>query len=368
MSRVKPYGSLLAVIATLGIVALIGSSTSVSTQQDFITALVSAVIVYGLYIFVGNSGVLSFGHISFVALGAFLAGEMTIPTSQKHLVLPGLWSVLANNSMSSFESLVLAAILGGIYALVIGLPLMRLSGIAAGIATLAVLEITNNLFSYWDKIGPGVTTLSLVPVSTGILEAFIGAVVAAVVAFAYQRSRRGRLLRATREDPAAAQAIGVNITRERLIAFTISGMVAGLGGGLLVHQLGSIVTSQVYLELTFLTLAMLVIGGSGSLWGATVGAIGVSLIYSFLSTAENGEHVIFFKLTLPTGATDLILGVIMAAMLLFKPRGVTGGAEFALRVPGVLRRRGERGGGSEPPGQSSGPPPQPAGVEAGSSD
>lgn len=340
MRRLRSIGPLLAVIATLVIVALIGQTTSVSTQQDFITALVSAVIVYGLYIFVGNSGVISFGHISFVALGAFAAGEMTIPTGPKQLVLPGLWSVIAKNSISSFESLILAAVLGGLYALIVGIPLMRLSGIAAGIATLAVLGITNNVFSYWTKIGPGVTTLSLVPVTTTIFEALAGAVFAAIVAFAYQRSRRGRLLRASREDPAAAQAIGVNITRERLIAFTLSGMIAGLGGALLVHQLGSLVTSQVYLDLTFLTLAMLVIGGSASLWGATVGAIGVSLIDSFLSTAENGVHVFFFELTLPNGATDLILGVFMAAMLLFRSRGVTGGREFSLRLPRALLRRG----------------------------
>lgn len=330
MSRKRFPQTLLASIALLVIVALVGEGASASTQQSFITALVSATIVYGLYIFVGSSGVISFGHISFAAIGAFSAGVMTIPIGPKHFVLPGLWSFIGQHSVSNFVSLVIAAALGAIIALIIGFPLMRLSGIAAGIATFAVLQITYNVLHEWTKIGPGPTTLSLVPVSTGIWQALIGAIFAAVVAFLYQSSRRGRLLRAAREDPAAAQAIGVNIVRERLLAFGLSGGIAGLGGALLVHQLGSITTDQVYLGLTFLTLAMLVIGGSASLWGATVGALAVSLLDSFLNTAENTVHVVFFTLTLPNGASDLILGILMATMLLVKPRGITGGGEFSL--------------------------------------
>nr|MDQ2897409.1 branched-chain amino acid ABC transporter permease [Actinomycetota bacterium] len=229
MNRLKPFQTLLASIVLLAIVALIGSGASAATQQAFITALVSATIVYGLYVFVGNSGVISFGHISFAAIGAFAAGVMTIPTGPKHLVLQGLWSFIAQHSISNFASLVLAAALGAIVALIVGFPLMRLSGIAAGIGTFAVLEITNNVLQQWTKIGPGPTTLALVPVSTGIWQALLAAIIAATVAFVYQASRRGRLLRAAREDEAAAQAIGVNITRERLIAFTLSGAIAGLG-------------------------------------------------------------------------------------------------------------------------------------------
>ncbi len=339
MRRWRVPQTLVASIALLVIVAVVGEGASVSTQQSFITALVSATIVYGLYIFVGNSGVISFGHISFAAIGAFSAGVLTIPVGPKHFVLPGLWSFLAQHSVSNLASLVIAAGLGAVIALIVGFPLMRLSGIAAGIATFAVLQITNNVLQQWTKIGPGPTTLSLVPISTGLWQALLGAIFAAVVAFLYQSSRRGRLLRAAREDPAAAQAIGAHIVRERLLAFGLSGAIAGLGGGLLVHQLGSITTDQVYLELTFLTLAMLVIGGSTSLWGATVGALAVSLLYSFLSTAENTVHVVFFALTLPNGASNLILGLLMATMLLFKPRGITGGAEFSLAGVGRLGRR-----------------------------
>lgn len=336
MRLLRASQTLVASVALLVIVALIGSGTSPGTQQSFITALVSATIVYGLYVFIGNSGVISFGQISFTAIGAFTAGILSIPVGPKHYVLPGLWSLLAQHSVSPFISLVIAAALGSVFALVVGFPLMRLSGIAAGIATFAILQITYNLYQQSTKIGPGPLTLSLVPTSVGIWQALLGAIFAALVAFGYQRSRRGRLLRATREDPGAAQAIGVRVTRERLLAFGLSGMLAGLGGGLLVHQLGSITVDQVYLELTFLTLAMLVIGGSRSLWGATVGAVVISLLDSWLAAAESTVHVFsLFTVTLPNGASDLILGVIMAAMLLFRPQGLTGGAEFSL---GAVKR------------------------------
>ncbi len=346
--RLRSVPTLIAPVALIVIVGLVGSATSVATQQNFISAEVSVTIVIGLYIFVGNSGVFSFGTISFTALGAFAAGEMTIPTSTKHLVLPGLWSFIAHHSVGNVPSLALAAALGAVYAFLVGIPLVRLSGIAAGIATFAVLAITYNVFNFWTKIGPGAQTLSLVPTTTGMSQATIGALIAAVVAFVYQSSRRGRLLRASREDPAAAQAIGVNIRRERLLAFTLSGAVAGLGGALLVHQLGSIVASQVYIDLTFLTLAMLVIGGMRSLWGATLGAVLISLLDSYLSKAENGISLGLFSVNLPSGTANLVLGVLMALMLLLRPQGLTGGRELVPRIPASIRTRLGRRGGGEP--------------------
>ena len=85
------------------------------------------------------------------------------------------------------------------------------------------------------------------------------------------------MLRATREDPAAARATGISVYRQRLIAFSLSGALAGLAGGLYVHQLGLIAPDLTYLDLTFVTLAMLVFGGVASLWGAVLGALAISV-------------------------------------------------------------------------------------------
>jgi branched-chain amino acid transport system permease protein len=336
--HLEPALQLLGPVALVAAVGAVATTVSPAEKINFLTALVSVAMVVAIYVFVGNSGVLSFGQVSFVALGAFAAGVMTVPLESKKGVLTGLFPFLRDHSIGSIPSLLLAAALGGVFALVAGIPLMRLSGLAAGIATFALLEITHNILQQWTKIGPGATTLSLVPESTGALQATVGAVIVIAVAFAYQRSRLGRQLRASREDPAAARGIGIHIHRQRLLAFTLSGALAGFAGGLFVHMLGSITTEQVYLELTFLTLAMLVVGGLTSLWGAVLGALVVSGLDSFLSRAEQGVHV-GFKLDLPSGTRLVFLGALMALVLILRPSGLSGGGEF--RLP-RLRGRGSK--------------------------
>jgi branched-chain amino acid transport system permease protein len=314
--------------------ALLGQAASSATQIYFLDALVSVGIVVGLYVFIGNTGVLSFGHISFVALGAWTAGVLTVPSAEKPAIMPNLAGFLRHTTVGNVPSLALAALVGGVFALLVGLPLMRLSGLAAGIATFAVLEIVHNLLRYYEKIGPGLNTFSSVPETTGIWQAAVGALLAVGVAFAYQRSRFGRMLRASREDPAAATAAGISVYRQRLLAFVLSGLVAGFAGGLYVHLL-PLNTETVYLDLTFVTLAMLVVGGSSSLLGAVVGALAVSALDSFLANAENGVTIFGGTLNLPSGTRVIVEGVLMALVLILRPSGLTGGREFSL---GWLRR------------------------------
>ena len=226
-----PLGALVELLGPALLVVVVGlvtTTASASNKIYFLNALVSVAIVVAIYVFVGISGVLSFGQISFVAVGAFAAGVMTVPVISKKGVLTSIFPLLRDHSVGNVTSLLLAAALGGVFAFVVGIPLMRLSGLAAGIATFAVLEITHNVLREWTKIGPGATTLALVPETTGALQATVGALVAIAVAFFYQRSRRGRLLRASREDPAVARSVGVNIHLERLLAFTVSGALGGL--------------------------------------------------------------------------------------------------------------------------------------------
>jgi branched-chain amino acid transport system permease protein len=328
--RSSELGELLAPAVVVVVVGLASTFVSSSIEIYFLNALVSVAIVVAIYVFIGNSGVLSFGQISFVAVGAFAAGVLTIPLESKMGVLPDLFPLLRDHTLGNVTSLLVAAAAGGLFAFLVGLPLMRLSGLAAGIATFAVLEITHNVLREWTRIGPGATTLSLVPETTGALQATLGALVAIGVAFAYQRSRLGRMLRASREDAAAARGVGVRIHLQRLLAFTLSGALAGFAGGLLVHLLGSITTEQVYLELTFLTLAMLVVGGVASLWGAVLGALLVSGLDSFLIEAEQGIDV-GLSLELPQGTRLVFLGAIMALVLILRPSGLTGARGLALR-------------------------------------
>jgi branched-chain amino acid transport system permease protein len=326
MSRI---GQLVGPAVLIVAVAIVGSFTSATRALDFENALVMTAIVVALYVFVGNSGVISFGHVSFVAVGAYLSAEVTIDPQSKQVVLPELFGFLLRTNVGNVQSLALGALVGGVYAFLVGAALMRLSGLPAGIATFAVLGITYNVLRNWTKISPGPSTLSLVPERTDLVQACVGALIVVGAAFLYQRSRAGRQLRATREDPGAAQASGIDVYRQRLLAFTLSGVLAGFAGGLLVHLFGTITPDEVYLNLTFLTLAMLVIGGRSSLLGAVVGALVVSGLDSFLSQAEDGVHA-GFSFDLPEGSRLVVLGAFMALVLILRPSGITGGRELSL--------------------------------------
>jgi branched-chain amino acid transport system permease protein len=333
MRRADTAVQLLAPLALLALVGFVGSFLDRPRALEVTTALVAAAVVVALHVFVGNSGVLSFGHIGFFIVGAYAAGEMTVPADAKQSVLPNVFSPIRDHTLGNAESLALAAVIGGVYALLVGIPLMRLSGLAAAIATFAVLGITYNIVRNWEKIGPGPLTLSTVPETTDLWQATVGVAAVVVLAFLYQRSRLGRQLRAAREDPAAAQAAGIDIHRQRLLAFALSGALAGFAGGLYVHYAGTINVADVYLQLTFLTLAMLVVGGMGSLWGAVIGGLLVSGLDSFLIDAENEQ---IGGLDAPSGTRLVAVSAFMALVLILKPTGITGGKEF--RLPRVLRR------------------------------
>ncbi len=201
--------------------------------------------------------------------------------------------------------------------------------------------MTYNILNNWTKIGPGPLTLTTVPETTDFLQATAGAVAVVTIAFLYQRSRFGRKLRAAREDPAAARAAGIDIHRERLWAFALSGALSGFAGGLLVHLAGTLQARDVYLDLTFLTLAMLVVGGVASLWGAVVGALAVSALDTFLLKAESGDiGFVDDILGKPLWGGSRLIGVaaFMVIVLVVLPNGLTRGREF--RLPRFGRGRG----------------------------
>jgi branched-chain amino acid transport system permease protein len=329
MNQARRLPELLAPAVLVLATALLGLEVSSYLQSYFLDTLIKVAIVVALYVFIGNSGVLSFGTISFVALGAWTAGVLTVPEDQKRITMPGLSHFLLTTNVGNVASLTLAAGVGAAFALVVGLPLMRLSGLAAGIATFAVLGITYNVLTNEQKIGPGLNAFSAVPQTTGIWQAAVGGLICVAVAYVYQRTRFGRLLRAAREDPAAAAAAGISTYRQRLLAFTLSGALAGFAGGLYVHLL-PLQVGGLYLNLTFITLAMLIVGGSASLLGAVVGTLALNGIYSFFSAATNTVDVLGWHLKVPSGTAEIVLGVVMAVVLILRPAGITGGREFSL--------------------------------------
>lgn len=324
------WQQLLGPIFVVIVVALLASG--VSASFIFLTqgTLALLVMVLALQVFIGNSGVLSFGQAAFAMVGGFASGLVTVPIKIKENVLDELWEPLKMVNMGIWPSLVLAVLFGAFFAFITGLFLMRLSGLAAGIATFALLMVADNVFFNWKLIGPGPQVMPQVPKFSFIGESIALAVIVMVVVYLIGISRRGRLLRATREDPLAARALGASVWRLRVLFFTVSGGIAALSGAMYAHHAGAVSARDFYLGFTFTTLAMLVIGGASSVWGAVVGTILVTAIGQVLLVFEGGVGLGSVEITLPNGVRGLVIAAALVVILIWRPKGVTGGKEFRL--------------------------------------
>ncbi len=289
--------------------------------------MVRIIMVVGLYIFVGNSGILSYAHIGFAAIGAYASAWFTCCTLPmvKPLYLPGLPDVLLNNAFSFPVGLLSAVIVTGLVALAIGIIFVRLSGISASIASFAFLAIVYAVYANWESVTAGTSSISNIPVEVGPGYATLGAVAAIWIAFIFQLTRYGFMLRASRDEPVAARSSGVKIRQMRLIAWVLSAIVAGLGGAFYGSFMGILTIESFYLNLTFLTIAMLTVGGLQSLGGAMVGVIAVTIATEFLRALESGD----FLIAAPKGIQEIGLGIIMILILIFRPKGLMNGKEFS---------------------------------------
>lgn len=292
---------------------------------------ISLTLVVGMFTFIGNSGVISFGHAGFMCVGAYGSAWLTIPPMMKKILLPGLTPMLANAELAFVLSLILASLFAGLIALLVGLILMRLSGIAASIATFAMLAVINTIYANWGPVTGGTSSVVGIPTKTGVWISFGGASAAIVMAYLYGISRSGLALRAGRDEPVAAAASGVNIYRERLIAFTISGVICGMAGVLYAHFLGVVNPDAFYLGVTFITLAMLVVGGMTSLSGSVVGVVLISAIIQLLRWGEKGVPMGESTLSLPNGIQEIVIGMVMIVILISRPSGLLGTHELSWR-------------------------------------
>jgi branched-chain amino acid transport system permease protein len=326
---------ILCALCAVIVVFLQGGSLEIT--QTLSDALINLILVIGLYIFIGNSGVFSFGHVSFMAIGAYTSALLTIPLTMKHILLPQLPHFLAVAHLGPLVAALISGVIAVGFALVAGTPLMRLSGLAAGIGTFSLLIIVNVVTGNWTTLTRGQQTMIGVPIDLTPGQALGWACVAIVVAYLFQESRVGLRLRASREDEVAARAVGIGVFRERMIAFALSAFFVGVAGALYAHYLGSFGASAFYLDITFLTFAMLVIGGVGSLSGAVVGSILVSVIVECLTRLQNGSHVGPAFIKIPDGSEQIVLSLFLLGVLILRPKGLLGGREIGF--PAAIGRR-----------------------------
>lgn len=302
--------------------------------------MIRVVLVVGLWIFVGNSGVVSFGHAGYMAIGAYCSAWLTLKPQMKTLFLPDLPPWLAQAEWAVFPAAIASGLLAASIALMSGAAILRLSGIAASIATFAFLAIVNTVYSNWE----GVTgaTSSVVGLSRYVDQwvALAWAGAAIIAASLYANSASGLALRATREDEVAASASGISMYHHRLLSLVISGFFTGVSGALLGHSIGVLNPDSFYLGITFISLAMLVVGGIGSLSGAVVGVLSLSLLIETLVRLEQGITIGATVFAMPSGAQEILIGVVMILVLILRPAGLMAGQDLRLpRIRTVFRTK-----------------------------
>lgn len=312
-------------------------------NQTIIEIFLRVIFVTGLWVFIGNSGVISFGQTTFACLGGYVAAWTTIKPMLKGTSMPGLPDWLMQTEIPYWAAVGVAAIWAAFWALAFGAVLMRLSGIAASIATFAMLALVNAIYSNWESVTAATSSVVGISILRSVWPYLGVAVFSVVIAWGYGISRHGLALRAARDEPTAAAASGVDIPRERLIAFVLSGAIMGMGGALYAHSIGVVTPDTFYLGLAFITLAMLVVGGMSSLSGAVIGVLSLSVLIQVLRWLEGGVTVGESTFALPGGLQEIGLGALMILILMFRPAGIMGARE--LNLP----RAGSAGTGSQGP-------------------
>jgi branched-chain amino acid transport system permease protein len=315
-------------IALVVVATLLAANGGGVIHDVLLTALVDLLFVVGLYCFVGTSGVFSFGHIGFAAIGAYTAGIFAIPVDQKKELFTSMPGALVHLHSGT----VVATILGGLVAAAIGavvsIPLMRLAGLAASLATFALLIIVHVVAQNLNQVTNGQSGLAGVPSTLSKYAVLAWCAIAIVAAFLFQESRIGLRLRASREDEVAARAAGIGVYNERRVAWILSTFFAGVGGALYGQFLGTFNADAFYLDISFIVVAMLVVGGRTSLAGAVVGSVFISVVQELLRRLEAGPHIGPLHIPPRPGLEATGLALVMLLVLVLRPGGLTRGREI----------------------------------------
>lgn len=321
-----PFFLCVVVVASWALVEVIDKNVYTRTA---VLMFVLMIIVLGLQIFSGNSGVLSFGHIAFMSIGAYFSALLTIPTDVKEFTFLDMPQFLRSwifpAELGWFAGTLAGAGFAMIIALITAPAIVRLAGVQAGIGTLAILVIVNVFTIQTESVTRGTSTMIGVPDTTTFLQVMIWALVFIVVAYAFQQSKFGLELRATRENERAARSVGVRVPWARAIAWTLSGFVVGVAGALYGHFFVTFSPLDFYFDITFLTIVMLIVGGMTSVTGAVVGVYFITFVRELFRRWEVDG---FAGVTPPSGTANLVLAAVLLVTLILRPKGITGGKEI----------------------------------------
>lgn len=344
-SRLKPYNTPLILVAVILLLGILTQLLGAPLLIRIVTVMfISLILVLGLQLYMGNSGILSFAHIGFMGIGAYTSVIFSMTPAAKAMTNPDMYPFLLPLHLPFLPSLLVGALMAAFIAAVVGYPLMRLSDAAAVITTFALLVITHVVLVHWDPVSNGPRTLFGVDNYTTLWTSVAFCIITVFAVFLFKESRVGLRLRATRDDAYAAASIGINMVVMRWLAFIAAAFIAGVGGALWAHYITFFSPYSFYLNETFLILAMLVIGGPYSVSGAVVGTLVVTAAREGLRAIENYINILqvfpegFF------GFTEVVLAIVLILILVYRPAGIMGSREFIW----PLRRRKSETVGDNP--------------------
>ena len=313
--------SIMAVIFGFLLLCLIFDTGLLGKKAAYFNGLVVVgmfytIIVCSLNLLTGYMGEFSLGHAGFMSIGAYASAIATTLIGYK-VELPPLVIYLI--------AILVGGIVTAIIGFLVGIPALRLSGDYLCIVTVAVAEIVRVVLS---NVGiPAITGNATFGKSfAGIAKVsdyhyvYITTVICVFLMYCYIRSRYGRALIAIREDRIAAEASGINVTKTKVLTFTISAFFAGVAGAVYAHYITTLVPTYFNFSKSSEFLAIVILGGSGSMTGSIVAAPILSALPQLIS------YVV------PAFASYrmLIYAIVLVVVMIFKPSGLFGGREFSL--------------------------------------
>lgn len=258
----------------------------------------------------GFTGQLAIGHAGFMAIGAYMSA-MVVMKFQGSLVM----------------GLIFGALCAALAGMLIGIPTLRLRGDYLAIATLGLGEIVRIVFLNTDYLG-GATGFAVTK-TIGWTWAFWLMVASVVIISNFINSSHGRACISIRENEIAAEAMGINTTKYKVMAFTIGAMFAGLAGAIYANYMYTIQPLTFNFLKSFEILAMVVLGGLGSITGAILGASIMTITSALLANYPEIRMV--------------AIAILLIALMIFRPNGIMGNKEFKI---GFLnsRKKGDENG------------------------
>lgn len=332
------FGTFWMLALVLGFVAVVAAVIDDRSITRLVTDfMILCVLVVALQSFIGNSGIISFGHVAFFGIGAYSAALLTIAPRIKAIALPALPLAIQQQQIGFAGAVLVGACLSLLVALITGLALSRMAEGAMAMATLALLVMLHTIFANWEPVTRGTIGVYGIPRNISVFNAWLCAVAVGGIALLFKASPAGLCLQASRDDPLAAGTLGVSVARTRLVGWVLSALLMGAGGAMWAQNNLAFGPNQFYYAETFTLLSMLVIGGICSVSGAIAGVAVVTLVGELLRGLENGLSIgTWFTLPELPGIVQMTIALLIIVILILRPQGLMGLNELSDLV---LRRK-----------------------------